>query len=197
MAREHAKRIHDRVATEIEVRQQRDIAQADASVDVDEMAREGSGCNAHIDGGGIWTRALGAARTATGDDEDEGLTIGDGGGGAGSDGHTRDAVGTCTAGVGSENVDDASVRLAVQSRGAGDVGRAGNDGLGRRGSRSAGWVRGVEHMLISSSLLIRSARGEYEDVGDDDVILDVLSRRSGDAGRTGGDGTGRGVSQSA
>ena len=118
------------------------------------------------------------------------MTTGGGGvgGGVGSDRGTCNVMGMCVAGVGSEIVDNALVRLAVQSQGAEDAGQAGNDGLRQWGPRSAGWVQGVKHMPISSPLSIGSACAGYEAVGDIDAVLDMCSLCMGDAGRDADDG---------
>ena len=59
------------------------------------------------------------------------------------------------------------------------------------------YALGIKLTPISPSVSIGSTRAEYENVGDDDSILNVLSRRAGDVGRTGGEGMDQGVSQSA
>jgi len=98
-----------------------------------------------------------------------------------------------TAGAGSDTVNDASTMLDVQLWSAGTTG---STGIGRTQwwwSRRVTCTLGVKLTPISLSISIASMRAGYEYVGDDDSILDVLSRRTGDARRAGDDGTNRGV----
>jgi len=80
-----------------------------------------------------------------------------------------------TAGAGSSNVDDATVMLAVQLRGAGVVESAGNDGTRRWWSRLVACVLVVEYTPISRPFVLGSARVRYEYAGDDDAVLGVYS----------------------
>ena len=58
---------------------------------IDEIVGEGSECHMYVDDGRVWT--LGAVRTVTGDNDDEGVTSGNSSSGGSDSGGVRDGEG--------------------------------------------------------------------------------------------------------